>query len=906
MSLASELKRAQEKLAYWMNQVGGVARRWQQYWSDKVAAIFRQSRASATQPGAVKPNAPGAPTAVLVGNAVTITWPAPAANAATVTSFTLYRDGVTPIYTGGTRSATDTLNPSQAAFYKVVAIGSDGTSSDLSAASNTVTAASTPLADTAGPNKPGAPSLLSSVGATPYIISVPVTTDQTVVGHITSGMIGGRYDLKNGGTVLASRPHPSIGAAYVGYPIAPQGATPPTGSDTGSSISSSGDGEHYGASDNFYLSAKDSVGDVPIDITITSITVNPGRLWPKCGVEFRQSSAHDAPYRMLGIVIDDQNQKLLYSEGRTSSGGQATQIILGGGTPTVITLPFRIRETRAHDRYNLEYATNPAAPSWQLLGSSQFSMGDTILSGKFANGCTMGYTLNSHVASSTVTFEKNGNAGDNFNATVVPYDAVLNPGTASDPVNVTVVGTGGGGGGGGGISGRSRGGGYYQGNAARDGLSVIDHFITQDRAVVTLEEQYASVAQTENAIATAGGSCVLVPYEDTMRLTSQSLRDTIVAGKQYVGDDNPAVTIGADRLGNPAFFGGPNGDSYGKTFVLNHASISPLWNNGQGILYNGLSGPVIEGRHRFEYWRKGGGQYATDHAAANPRNRSSMSDDWHITLSQYGIFTPGNTLAAYWRRFGLKAVIAECVRLGLADTDALGNPTPVNYEFWVNISQAYGNADSDPSAISDLQASVHGGVAEGISGPVAGYWWGTGNFRDRIVNNVLSIIKLDGRLIFDAWVPPTSFSDHARVCRNNAAAAWMFDDRGLIGFKINPEQYYGIYRDQFVWRKFLAVDRTTGIGKPLSAGEKIGAWLGERIGSPITGPGPNGLAIAKFDWGTIVKNPIDTGGAQNYYPDRDEARVYCDDEPSHHDGRNVNTGVADLIPYDDTVVYRKR
>lgn len=897
MSLASQLRAAEAKLAQWAATApSATQRRWYKYWRDKVSALLKLLSPPASPPAPVTPpNAPSAPTAVLVDNTASISWPAATATSAPITAYKLYLDGVTLIYTGGARATTHILNASQAAFYKVSAVDANGLESVLSAASNTVTASGTPNSDAHGPNKPSTPTLYSASGVAPYTVRVAVTTDQSIVGEVQSGMAGGRYEFKNGSTVLGSRPHPTLSGAYVGYAIHPDNVSAPTGSDTGSIISSSGDGEHYGTADNFYFSAKAATGDDVIDFTVTSIVVNAGRLWPKCGAETRQSTSAQSPYQNLALVINDQNQILLYGEGRSSVGGQASQSILGGGSPTVITLPFRMRKTRIHDIYLWEYATNPASPSWQTFGTSSVSLGDNVLSGLFANGCAMHYTLNSHAPASTAGFTHDANPGDSIPVSVLPYDAVGNPGTVSDPLTVTITNTGGGGGGTP-PAGRSRGGIYAQGGQARDGSSVMDYFKAMHRAAVTFEENYATIAAVQANVQGTNPYFEFAPYEDSMRLDRASLYGFISAGDMILRNGDGSI----------AYFGGAGGDSYGLTPVLNHASVSPLWNNGSGKLYNGLNCAQIEARHRIDMWRNGGeGGYAYDHAQKNLANRASFFDDFHVTLSQWGLFTPGNVNAAYWRRYGLKLLIAELISLGLAQK-VNGVAAPIDYEFWANVSQFYGNVDSDPAAVTDMLGQIHGGVIEGISGPVAGYWWGSGNLYDRLTNKVLAILRPNGHALFDAWVVPTYDSDHARQCRLNAAAALMFDDRGLFGPKINPEQYYSVYRNQFVWRKFFDVDTGTGVGRPLSAGGRMFAWLGERVGSPITGPGTNGLAVAEFDNGFIVANPLDTGGSRNWTAPRNVARVYCDDEPSVHDGRNVNSGATDLISGSDAYFYRKQ
>lgn len=868
-SLAVQLSAAQAKVKYWAALTGATAKRWLKYWSNKVAYLFGIIETPGTpQIGDLPPTLNGAATAVLVGNNATVTWPAATRGSEAVSYYKLFRNSVQIGGNVAGLSYVDSLPPSTSASYTYMAFDALDRPSVLSPVSNTVGPTSGSLTpDNTPPDITGwlAPTLDAGGGAnTTFRVSVATVSDTVVVGAQTSGMVGGAYPVYKDGNLIATRLAPSVSAAAILAAICQPGDTPPTVSYVAGAFSSSGDGEHYGPGDKYGLRAFTCISDVICDYTVSTLTPNPGQLYCKVGGEARQSLDWQSSYFnvfVCGATLPS-NALQCYSEWRGGSGLQAQQVILGGATPTTISLPFRVRVVRLHNTYQAQYATNPASPSWQVLNEQAIDMGESIYGGLLMNKCSGTVTENGVTAATRVSCTSTGQQGQTPQMSFAARDAAGNTsaqgpayGVVIDPPAST--------------SGESLAYIYGIGGSQRRGQDVIRILGRLDRAILTLEPYNGSIsyAATEAQAKAINPSYCQLPYMDSTRLDSSGLEALATAADMVVKDDN----------GNFALWT----DGYGATKVFNYSSASLLWNppRKDGA---GRTAPVLEAEYRVDRDFSGGSaSLANEGFPANPNNRGGYNDDvrpnpWYGPAN----FTPGNADAVVQ----MCTFFVQYLDTYRAKLEQKGVNSPVTS---INASQFYGNIDPVKTTVMPIfSGKVDFPNFEHLASVLGGPWWGTNNVVDRFTNLLQPLIRAGGTGGMDADVDPPGYPDRARQIRFYACACFTLTD-WKIGFKVNPEQYYRNFVDTFVEAECMDVDPSTGVGRAILTAGKMWAWMGDPVDPIQTAPQANGLVVRRRQHAMLIANPPDTGGTVMWTATVNGFFLNCSDDPTMNGGACV-------------------
>lgn len=203
-------------------------------------------------------------------------------------------------------------SPSTTYNYKVRAYDAALNLSGFCAEASSTTPGGNTADVTAPPTPSSAPSLVSN-GTGSITISLPLLTDPTVGGAITSGMQD--YPVKiNGISATTTAAHPSASVTFAaGIDI---GSVSPAGTDslvTGTYTLTAGGVQWAGISDAIHEVAGAAAGDFDVKVRITGIASTSGNPWCKAGLIVRDGSDPGAAYMALvatpsGMWVDFRAQ----------------------------------------------------------------------------------------------------------------------------------------------------------------------------------------------------------------------------------------------------------------------------------------------------------------------------------------------------------------------------------------------------------------------------------------------------------------------------------------------------------------------------------------------------------------------------------------------------------------------
>lgn len=835
-------------LHWWRGQTGPEANAKVKELEARLAYLLGIVTGSTVQGGSgTAPTIPGTPTASLATNTVTLTWTGSTATTpATVASYNVYRSlggAYALLKSVSSLNTTDALPPSTSATYKVSAVDTFGLESTLSAASNTVTTSGGLTPDVTAPNAPGIPVLDSAAGISPYTVHVAAVTDIVVGGAVTSGMVGGGYPVYVSGALAETRPTPALGASFQSLNILFSGNSAPSGpgTDDGTTISDPNNGEHYGAGDSFFMRAKAATGDVLIDYTVTTLTPNAGSQYCKGGIEFRQSSDPSSPYINLFIAgATYQGTLQLYCEQRLLAGAQATQTILGGGSPTSVTLPFRVRITRAHNNYLMQYATNPASPSWQTLTTKTVSMGDTIFAGRFANKCAWVYTENSFVSASTVSYIAVGSPGTSFPVGFGSYDAATPPNVRAVANTLTVS-----------ISGAApppSGSGdlcaYVIGCEPRYTVSGVDNATVtrMSKNMCDVINCYTFWDQSHGGLGTLRSIFAAVKARNA-NWKGGNFSDTTNC------DTNFETNMRANFWG--ALFNGGfqtfNGDGVNGGFVGNWTAPSGLtFTNPPGTASldsHGRTMPQACADYLVDAYRDGGSNGDSNQGmGANNLLDFIGSDDMYLNLWITGDWTPNNVNANTLLRQGQAALFPR-----IQTPTRAGTPSTLGVA--ANVSQINANSPCPAEYMGILNYAIGEAIGSLVDGDVTYLINTLAEQKKTLVNG--------GKHLFIDYDADIAGDAHrlAAYCSSRILGSEYYSAQASSGDTPRGISYVA----SLPWDDWYDIDTTTAVCKTYAASGVGGAWRGDWVDSAATTAWQNGVYMRRSANGIFLFRPSGVG-----------------------------------------------
>lgn len=882
-SLTKELIRAQGKVVYWSARTGLLARFWLAYWRRKVDYILGIIGSTPPAPPSVTtPTAPVLGTPTVASSVISVPITTPSTHPNGIGGYEVWR---------GTSSGSEVLVGTTTVFTYVSPGLAAGTyyfkfkgypvsdSTNVSAFSNEVSATITGslAADSTAPLASVQPSIES--GGTTTLPSVAVITPpaDSSVNAATQVVAGGDYVRWYQSINDGAYTHDSAKDSY--YPEAAAeslqdigAAKTGSGSDDGSTLTSVGvsSGEAiYGTSDKgFTYKSGSTKGKVTMFIkpTLATAAISNFGYEKPIGLLVRATNDPASAYIDIGLFnAAAGGAKAIFCEYRDTSGADAAQITAIPYTTYPWLKLVYDPDTQVAVASTSTDSTNGTDGTWTVrLTRSMPNIGRNYLSGKFgANAGTATYTNYSRTVDTQVRYAFTGaQVVGSVTTYDIKHDAVDkagNPNTAGTARRFSYDALSSGGGGG---SGHSKTGFYGIGGSNRLGSLGIAALARKHRVVLTIDDSYTT---TEAAVVAINANCVLIPYLDTTRLSTAGIQSRALAADMVLKNGD----------GSYAYFGGSGGDSYGITYTLNYGAYSTAWSPPKRDS-NGRDVAQMEAAYRFDYWRKGGANgIASDAKAANTNSKGSYADDWLTNPPFAGLFTPGNTDAAYWMTKGFIAMVDALRALYVAD----GVAAPV---IGANSSKWYQNADAVMSIILPVAAGkIDEPVQEHIGSVLGGNWFGTGGFLDRFNSYCNTLVTATGHGLFDCDIDPPGYSDRSRQIRYMSTACFVTSN-WLFSPKVNPETYYRDWVDTFVYAKCFDVNTSTGVGiAEASAGLEF-AWLGAAAsgstGAPQTTADAHGIMAREYANAWVVVRPTDGGGDGRWDNPVQVKRINCDDD----------------------------
>ena len=877
-----------------------TAEKWLKYWSDKLSSLRNAfKRTAPPAPNTSAPTAPVLGTATVSTSYITVPVSTASTHADGIAGYQVWRgtSSGAEAYIGNT-TVTPYVSPGLAAgtYYFKFKGYPNSNSSNVSAFSNEVSAtiSGALAADSTAPLASVQPSIESGGSATLASVAVITPPADSTVNSGTQVVSGADYvrwyqDGAHDSSKDSYYPNADtevledIGASKTG-----------TGTDNGSTLTSvdvpNGTEAIYSNADGGFTFKRGATkGKVTLFIHPSTATCSAYYGKP-IGLQVRATNDPASAYFVV-FLFNSGGAKSIGCEWRDSSGAQASQATAVAYTTVPwLKLVYDPDTSTAVASYSTN-STNGTDGSWTTHTTrSMPGVGKSYLSGKFgANGGTSAYTNYSRTVDTQVRYAFTGSQQVGATTTInIAHDAVDKAGNANSvgtarAFTYDALSAGGGGGT------DSRLAIYAIGGFSRYGQDVTANLGLMHRAVVTYDVNSGSSSYTvvEAAAKVINSDFAQVPYLDSSRLSTTGIYNRAVAANMHLTNGDGSI----------AYFGGSGGDAYGFTYTLNFGAYSTDWSPPKRDA-NGRDVAQLESAYRFDYWRKGGANgIASDAQPANSNNRGSYKDDFLTNPPFAGLFTPGNTDAAYWMVKGVVAAADAERALYVAD----GVAAPI---VGVNASKWYQNADSVMSIIMPVATGKFDLIVmEHIASVLGGTWAGGTNVIYRLNNYVLPLIRTGGYGLFDSDIDPPGYSDRSRQIRFFSTSCFVLTNC-LWAPKVNPETYYRAFADTFVYAKCFDVNTSTGVGKAIGSASKAFSWLGAAVDNPQTTAGANGLYVREFANAYVVVNPPDTGGAKTWTAPVQVKRINCDDDTTM-DGTVFAAGSSITIPASDGQYFLK-
>lgn len=901
MTIGEQLAYAIEKLRYWSARVGGVARRWQTYWSDKVAKLKLLAIPAPTQNTAA-PSAPVVGSTSVGGSQITVPLTTASTGPNGIDHYNAYRGASSgsEVFVEQFTSWPYLTAPLAAGtyYFKFTGVSPNGLESSLSnEVSGTIGGAL--AADTTAPLTPTQPSIASGGGTTlPSVAQATPTADSTVNSgtQVVSGARHGKFYkdsvYQSGYDALV----PTISSStllQIGTNMGTSGTD--NGTTSTSPIVTGGVDSHYGtACGGLNYTAETATGKFT---RVTQFNSSTGaEYWNKGVVDgFRASSASNDVYvDFIGFTTTGAN--VVRVEGRSAQGASAAAL----SSDVSLTYPYLVR--KSYNPYTgevlIEYSQNVGSPSYTTLYSGTVpGLGKTYLVGRGSAGSSVAaahtYSIISSTLDSDVYFPFTGSRQIGSTTSVnIQYSQVDNAGRES-ALSTARTWTYDALDNGGGASGtRSYGGGYYiGGNGMNHNTARAIRLYAQERRTIisyinNWEATYGvTMASVFAAILAKNSAWKGISYLDSTRTQTTNFRNAVNSFQFTTPYGSGWLLLNGD--GSVATWG----DNFGNDNVENMAATA-LDNSGRSI-------QQFDPIYRRDCFRVGGGLSSIG-GTANTYCVATYWDDFFGGPWIAGLFTVGNSGASAAMQAGFIAMFNNWRALMASDG--------VTGESWANISQCLQNMT--PSAIAAYARCLDGGLCENIGSAIESTWSGSSGLIALWQANQQSVVTTNGNVIFQYLCSPTADSTEWRRRRVCTGFSQIFGN-SLINLQYDPITYY-VAADQLPVRmQVFDVNSGNGHGNsdPYGTDYLILGWVGNPVsgsaGAVQTSPYSGSYVYRReYDNAVYVACAPEAPGVQTFTLPYNSALPLCTDDTTYT-GQTFSSGQTISISPGDSYVLRK-